>query len=135
MSKPNERETIVDWLDKNLPPFACYAEARKYPRGPWAGPGLIAERSGLSPRTVQRIGAKISWDGVDIGAASVFIRACGFQISGWGLIALNRLKTYRRYLITKAIRPMAHLDEKCWKCYSKRAAQWLKWQNQLGNTR
>jgi hypothetical protein len=40
----------------------------------------IAERSGLPPRTVQRIASAKSWDGIKLGTASKFLAGCGVDI-------------------------------------------------------
>ncbi len=106
--------TFIEQLDKSLPPFAAYFEARKYPRGPWAGPVIIAERSGLSHRTVTRIGARISWKAIDVDVMSAFLEACGFQCAKQFPFLLGNMRRRMRYCRGKAAIPSSHLSYREW---------------------
>ncbi len=105
---------FVRLLDKYLPPFAAYFEARKHPRGPWAGPVIIAQRSGLSHRTVTRIGAKISWKGIDVDVMSAFLDACGFECAQQFPFLLRNMRRRMRYCRGKAAVPSSHLTQREW---------------------
>ncbi len=105
---------FLEQLDKFLPPFAAYFEARKHPRGPWAGPVAIAERSGLSHRTVTRIGAKISWKGIDVDVMSAFLHACGFECAKQFPFLLRNMRRRMRYCRGKAAVPASHLTYREW---------------------
>jgi hypothetical protein len=124
--------TLLEWLDNNLPPFWAYYHARKCVRGPWAGPVLIAQRSGLTHRTVTRIGAKISWEHVDIGVASAFLVACGFQC-----LPVIRIKRFRDYMrmCSKATIPFSHLDHRAWKQINKLSRKYLSSRSNNGESK
>ena len=113
------------FLEDTLPPFAAYYQARKYPRGPWAGPEVIAKRSGLSRRTVTRMGSRISWKGVEVDIMCAFLDACGFQPCGeHGFVALNKLRSYMKSCST-ALVPFNHLDQRAWSHLNKTSARYL----------
>lgn|SRR3990167_4719440 len=118
-------KTLLEKIDEDLPPFLCYLMARKRPRGIWAGPELIAERSGIPYRTVQRIGSKISWNGVRFDRVSAFIQACGFKI-GTSVIVVNKKNAYLRWCQTKAIRPFHHIGDAHWRRFNQKSREWLK---------
>jgi hypothetical protein len=112
-------QTLLERLDAEIPPFVAYYFARKYPRGPWAGPAVIAKRSGLSKRTVARIGGRISWRGVDLDVVSAFLSGCGFIASKCSPYIMENLREYMRWCVTKAMCPMHHLDGRAWKRFNK----------------
>lgn len=123
MNDPKRQTTILEWLDENCPPFAVYFFARA--NGNWAGPRLIALRSGLTYRTVKRVGSMIAWAGVDTDVMSAFINGCGFRLCARGIVRLNLTNAYRRYASKKAVRPMRHLNDSEWEIFDRRAAWWL----------
>lgn len=112
-------QTFIERLDAELPPFCAYYFARKYPRGPWAGPALIAQRAGMARRTVARLGMKVSWVGVDVDVMSRFLAACGFRARNGSPFVMFKIRVYMRYCANEAINPMNHLDERAWRQFNK----------------
>lgn len=108
-------------LDEECPPFFAYALARVKPNGKWAGPVVIAKRSGLSHRTVTRLGAKISWRGVKLDVASAFLHACGLRVGKTGVLIKNRMNSYKRWCVSQAVRPFHHLDDAQYRLFNERA--------------
>lgn len=116
---------LFQFLEDSLPPFAAYYHARKQPRGPWAGPEVIAQRSGLSRRTVTRMGGRISWKGVELDILCAFLDGCGFRPCGEnGLVALSDTRHSMRYCATSS-KPFKHLDQRAWNNFNKTSARYL----------
>lgn len=67
--------TLVNRLDKLCPPFIAVALARDE-KGKWMPLTAIADASGISTRTVYRIGVSVSWARY-MRYASDFLDACG----------------------------------------------------------
>lgn len=113
------------YLEETLPPFAAYYQARVKPRGPWAGPDLIAKRCGLSRRTVTRMGSRISWKGVELDVICAFLDGCGFQPCGrFGFVRLNEVRSYMKFCATSN-NPFKHLGQRAWKQLNKTSQRYL----------
>lgn len=120
------------FLEDNLPPFVAYYQARKYPRGPWAGATLIAQRSGLTPRTVTRMGSRISWKGLELDVICAFLDACGFRPAGsYGFVSLNKMRSYMRWARTTN-KPFHHLDQRAWKQFNRESKRFMEARQKTG---
>jgi len=80
----------------------CAAE-----RGRALGPDELAQRAGLSRSSIQRISAKLTWDGITMGVASRFVTACGFTFGSHKEIN-KRLKLLHEH----GLRGLRHLNVK-----------------------
>lgn len=103
--------TLSTRLSK-VPPFVCAVIAsnrrRKFDHA------VIAARSGLSLRMVQRLAAQIGWDNVKLGVASRYAAACG--------VDLLRPWVVQRYMAEscQAKYPLPHLSALQRKAFHRR---------------
>lgn len=119
-----ETESFMQWLDRVCPPFMAYALAGLVsgPRNKrkWIGMHGIVERSGLSVRTVTRLGDSVSWESAKIGKVSRFLGACG--------IDPRNIKPVRDYLrhTMGSVKPFPHLGGFKYQVFQRRCALWIK---------
>lgn len=95
----------LEWTEKlnRIPPFAYRLIAARHSIA--IGPDEIAERSGLSRSTVQRVSELKTWAGVKIEVAERFVRGCGFSIHR-PKEAMRRM----RVLQERGIKGLKHLN-------------------------
>jgi hypothetical protein len=120
------KQSLLERLDCECPPFWAYAYARKYRNGPWIGVVELCKRSGLPRRSVIRIGSKISWRGVKVEVISSFLKGCGFQLCGWNIVGLQKARKYIRWQQAHSHRPYGHLSNAQWNHYNKLCQLWVQ---------
>lgn len=101
-----------------LPPFICavYASAQRH--GAFTT-GLLALRSGLSLRTVERLSARLHWDGVKIGVDTKFFAACNINPKQPAKV----LRYFRETMLSET--PLPHLSAIQRQAFNRRMKQWL----------
>ena len=87
MTTKSSSGPLLQWLNA-FPPYLIRLAAHR-PGGKPLRNSDIMSRSGLSRKTVSRIGAARKWDGFDIRVVSAFMDACRFNP-----LATNRFNDY-----------------------------------------
>lgn len=112
-------QTFLDFCDKLSPclvrAMAMVAVGRKG-RKRLLTHFEIAAKSGLPPRTVQRLASAKSWNNVKIGTASKFLEGCGVDIV--------KREGLENFITEFADQDMPHMDSKQ-KSYFYRQMGWV----------
>jgi hypothetical protein len=101
------------------PPFLVHALARKRSGGkmPVAlTPQEIIKSSGISDRSVKRVSAKLTWDGVKFSVIEAFFKGCNFGNEA------DQLRYMKEHACSKKGR-FSHLSTVRWNIYLKKCAE------------
>lgn len=123
-NQPRQEQSLCLRLNLEAPPFIVYGMTRKSPHGKWIGVEELVRRSGLSKRTVIRLGMRTDWAGVKIGVASRFLAACGVKGSGRSILSMNRIREYLRWYREHGTTPCQHLTTSQWRRLNQLGARW-----------
>lgn len=140
MPRRRTNETLLEWLDRTVPPFLCYALAgvtssrtRK-----WFGHEGIAKRAKMSSRTISRIADAVSWldcgkgkgkgEGGRLITVSGFLDACCIDPRNY-----HCMRRQRKFLLQTltSTKPFPHLSEQQYQRFQKRCAEWQRRQKAL----
>lgn len=115
--------TLLDDLNLQLPPFKVYFLSRQHPRGPLPSQRVIARRSGIPYRTVQRLCSSVAWERID-ATACAFLAACGFVRVKGNIFVMRRHNASFRHNLDQAVIPMPHLNKKQFRRFSVLSNKW-----------
>jgi hypothetical protein len=102
-----------------LPPFICYTYASDPKHGGF-GTRQLAERSGLSLRTVERLCGYISWGKVKNEVESKLFVACDIDPKKPSIV----FRYFRETMKSKT--PLAHLSPVQRAAFNRRMALWIE---------
>jgi hypothetical protein len=118
-----------------VPPFFIYYAAGLGNLKKGSHPRIegIAERSGLSPATVERLSSRMTWADVTFGTMAKFCEACGASFVKESAGKIYLVFPGRRYLrdLAKGLvrEPFRHLSKRQKVNFEKRCMEWDRLKN------